>query len=41
MRVSFNDEWLQKATLKQIRSVYKGDKIMTNLVLERKKQLKK
>lgn len=38
---SFNDQWLKKATLKEIRRVFKSDKILLNRALERRKQLRK
>jgi hypothetical protein len=38
-RVEFNDQWLRTASLKRIREVFKSDKILLNLALERKKQL--
>lgn len=41
MRIEFNDVWLKKATIKQIKALFKGDKIKINLALERKKQLNK
>lgn len=40
MRAQFNDAWLQSASLKKIREVFKSDKILLNKALERRKQLK-
>lgn len=41
MRTDFNEQWLRRATLKQIRQVFKSDKTMLNKALEKRKELRK
>jgi len=37
----FNEKWLKKATLKEVKKVFKGDKVTLNRALRRRKELRK
>ena len=39
-RYNFNDEWLKNTSITKIKKAFKGDKMMLNLALQRRKEIK-